>query len=241
MGRHVVDPDETSLGLGGATSSAIRRAVGTRARRWLVVSTVLLGLFAAVAVAAGAPADRTFAALSGPVQSLMSVIVPCLGILLAHDLRRAPQAARVAPTVLAATLWAAVIGVCGALACAGVLAVAVSGAAADPWRYAGVIVVGSVLVQVVAQLVGIGLGLLLRSFVVAFAASVVLPMGLWLLLGSVDALRPVQAWLAPYSSVQNLLSGGMTVVAWAQWLAILLVWGVGLNVVGTARLRRSAP
>jgi hypothetical protein len=234
-----MDTDVASAGLGGATLEAIRRSVGTRPRQWLVAITLLAGVSAAVAMTAAMhPGERTFAALSEPVQMLMSVTVPFLGILLARDLRRAPRAARLTPTVLAATLLAAAIGVFGVLVCVTALAVAPSGTAPDPWRHAGTVAVGSVLVQVVAQLVGTGLGLLLRSFVVAFLASIVVPMGLWLVLGGVDVLRPAQAWLTPYATARNMLSGQMNAVTWAQWLVVLLIWGVGLNAVGAALMKR---
>ena len=223
----------------GTAVGAIRRSVGTRARRWLLAITLLAGLLAAVALTAAAePADRTFVALSDTVQSLMSVAVPLFGILLAHDLRRTPGPARVAPIVLATTMLAAVVGVLGALICAATLALAPADIAGHPWRHVGTVAVGSVLVQVVAGLVGTGLGLLLRSRIVAFLATIVLPLGLWALLGSVDALRPTQAWLTPYGSVRNLLSGDMSLLRWVQWLVVLLIWGVGLNAVGAAVLNR---
>lgn len=66
-------------------------------------------------------------------------------------------------------------------------------------------------------------------------------MGLWLLLGSVDATGPAQAWLAPYSSARHLLSGHMSHVAWAQWLLVLLIWGVALNCVGILLLKHGRP
>ena len=169
----------------------------------------------------------------------MSVVVPCLGILAARDLRGRSRPVRVTPALTAAVLLAAAIGMFGFLVCAGALA-AVPSAAQDPWRSVGTIALGSVLVQIVAQLLGTGLGLVLRRHVVAFLASIVLPLGLWFLLGAVDVLRPAQPWLAPYPSVRNLLSGEMGAVTWAQWLVILLIWGVGPNAVGAARLKRAA-
>ncbi|RKN52858.1 hypothetical protein D7193_23870 [Micromonospora costi] len=238
---HARDDDDDRAGLAPATLAALRRCGATRPRRWLVAVTLLLGVLAGVGVTAATPAgERTFAALADTVQSLMSVTVPFLGILLAHDLRRAPGTARLAPTMVAATLVAAAVGVFGVLVCAAALVLAPGGTAADTWRYAGTIALGSVLVQVVAQLVGVGLGLLLRSFVVAALASIVLPLGLYALLG-VDALRPAQGWLTPYATVRNLLSRDMDAVRWAQWLVVLLLWGVGLNAVGAARLRRRPP
>jgi len=236
MGGRAVRQHTADAGFGEATLGAIRRSVGTRPRQWLVAITLLAGLSAAIAVTAAVrPADLTFATLANPVQSLMSVTVAFLGTLLARDLRQAPRAVRVTPTLLAATLLAAAIGVFGVLVCAAALGVAPSGTAQDAWRHAGTIAVGSVLVQVVAGLVGTGLGLLLRSVVVAFLASIVAPLGLWLVLGAVDVLRPAQAWLTPYATVQNLLSGRMSALMWAQWLVVLLIWGVGLNAVGAAR------
>lgn len=240
--RHTLDADEAYSGLGSETLRAIRRAVGTWPRRWLVAITLLAGLLPAVAIAATVePDDRTFADLSDPVQSLMSIMVPLFGILLANDLRRAPGTARLTPTLLAAALLAAAVGVFGVLVCTAALALAASGTAADPWLNVGTIAVGGVLVQVVAGLVGTGLGLLLRSPLVAFLASIVLPMGLWFVLGGVDALRPAQAWLTPYSAVRNALSGWMSAVTWAQWLVVFLIWGVGLNALGAARLKRQTP
>lgn len=242
MWRNLSETGETATGLGGETFAAIRRSTGTRSRRWLVAITLLTGLFAAVAmVMATPPADRTFVTLSGPAQSLMSVIVPLFGVLLAHDLRRAPRTLSVVPTLLAASLLAAVIGAGGTLICAVALAVASPDTAHDPWAHTGAIAMGSVLVQITAQLTGTGLGLLLRPVVVAFLATIVLPMGFLSVLSGVEALRPAQAWLAPYAAARNLLSGVMTPIMWAQWGVVLLIWGVGLNAAGTAWLRRRKP
>jgi hypothetical protein len=47
--------------------------------------------------------------------------------------------------------------------------------------------------------------------------------------------------LTPFATVQHLLSGEMTGSAWAQWVVVVLVWVVGLNVAGAARLRRATP
>ncbi|MFI2651698.1 hypothetical protein [Micromonospora fulviviridis] len=94
--------------------------------------------------------------------------------------------------------------------------------------------------QIVAQLVGTGLGLLLRPAVVACLATIALPLGLWAALGGVDVLQPAQAF-TPYATVRNLLSGRMSAANWAQWLVVLLIWGVGLNIIGVARLKRWKP
>jgi len=205
----------------------------------LVAVTLLLGVLAAVGIAAAAqPADRTFAGLSNAVQSLMSVTLPFIGVLLARDVVRSPGTVRLAPTLLAGTLLAIAVGASGVVVCAAALAVAPATAAAGGWDHAWRIAVCSVLVQIVAQLVGTGLGLLLRSAVIACLATIVLPLGLWLVLGSIAVLRPAQAWLTPFAAAQVLLSARMSPWGWAQWLVVALLWGAALNAVGTARLKR---
>jgi hypothetical protein len=237
-GRVGVTVGEAVTGLGAATLTALGRAVGTGPRRWLLALTLFLGLAAAVALAAeGSPTDRTFTNLSGPTQSLMSITLPSIGVLLVGDLRRA-RATRLMPTLLAAVLIAVAVGLFGVATCAVALGLAPTTAGVDPWARFATIAVGSVLVQVVAQLVGTGLGLLIRPAFVAFVASIALPLGLWFVLGTTDVLRPAQAWLTPFATVQNLFSGERDALGWVQWFVVFLLWGVGLNAVGAARLRR---
>ncbi|MEK8106878.1 hypothetical protein NKG94_20300 [Micromonospora sp. M12] len=100
----------------GGRGDTRRPAALTRhgAQRWLLAGTLLAGVLVAVAmVAAAAPADRTFAEVSGAVQSLMSVLTPLFGILLVRDLRRAPVDVPLLPSVLAVGLPAVVVGVVG--------------------------------------------------------------------------------------------------------------------------------
>jgi hypothetical protein len=100
------------------------------------------------------------------------------------------------------------------------------------------IILGSLLVQLIAQLSGAGWGLLLGSSALAIAADVVVPLGLWIITGAVPGLLGVQAWLAPFASAQNLLSGHMNTERWAQVGVIALVWVVALNAAGILRVHR---
>jgi hypothetical protein len=216
-----------------------RRAVRPGALRWVVAVALLLGLLGAVAVAAGtSPAERTFAAVSGPAQSLMSIVVPLLGVLATAGLQRPARSADVLPVIARALVPALLIAALGVLTCAAVTALAPSEAAGGRWTNSGVVVLGSLLVQGVALLVGTGMGLLLRPPIVAFLATIALPLGLWALLGAVAALRPAQPWTTPFPSVQHLLSGEMNPTRWAQWLVVLGIWGVALNAMGAARASR---
>jgi len=100
------------------------------------------------------------------------------------------------------------------------------------------IILGSVLVQFIAQLVGAGWGLLLGSSALAIVADIVVPLGLWIVAGAVPGLKGVEGWLAPFASVQNLLSGRMDAQLWAQVGVIVLVWVVALNAAGIFRVHR---
>ena len=64
------------------------------------------------------------------------------------------------------------------------------------WNAIGMIILGSGLVQLIAQLAGTGWGLLLGSSPLAIAADVVVLLGLWILTGAVPRLQGIQGWLA---------------------------------------------
>jgi hypothetical protein len=215
--------------------SAAQRAWSSRGQRWILIATLGLGVIAAVGLGiSGSPTDQTFRGVSGPVQSLISVLAPLVGVMLAKDLRADPHRP-LGATLMAAAVVGAVMGAVGAVVCA------LTTLAADPpdaWAHAGLIALGSVVVQVAAVLVGTGFGLLIRRPVLAFLATIVLPLGLWLILGQVSALKPAQAWLAPYPSAQRWLAGDLPGLAWLQWLVVVLIWAVGLNLAGAVRLAR---
>jgi hypothetical protein len=218
-------------------TDALRNAVASTARRWILGVTLLLGVLGAVGILLGGePADRTFAGLCGTAQLLMSVTLPFTGVLLARDLRLSGGRRRPAPMLTAAMALAVGVGLAGDVICAIALAFASAGAR---WEHAGLVALQSLLVQLVAQAVGTGLGLLIRPAVVACLATIVLPLGLWLILGLVPFLRPAQVWLTPFAAVQNLLAGPMSAIEWAQWLVVALLWGAGLNAVGLARGKRT--
>jgi hypothetical protein len=179
--------------------------------------------------------ERTVAAVSGPVQLLMSITVPFFGVMLVQDLARPSQRPALVSSILAALVVAAMVAVVGITLCGLATAVTDSRAPDGRWQHVGTVALGSVLVQLLAQLQGTGLGMLVRRRTLACLLTIVLPLGLWLALGALDVLRPAQAWLTPFSAASNLLAGQMSAVRWAQWLVVAAVWGVGLNVLGVLR------
>lgn len=228
----------------------LRRSAGARARRWLLLASGVVGLLTAGLVAFTGPAqDHTFAMISFYTQSAVSLPLPFVSVLImTQEFGRRGMSATFGSSmslgaIIAAKLLAsAIIAVIGASY--GVLISVVATSAAKPaavegrWDAISMIILGSVLVQLIAQLSGAGWGLLLRSSALAIAADVVVPLGLWIITGAIPALQGVQGWLAPFSSVRNLLSGHMDAVSWAQVGVIALVWVVALNTAGILRLHR---
>lgn len=212
-------------------------AVGTSRRRGTVAAIAVPGVLAAVLVATALPtAERTVAAVNAPAQLLMSVLVPLVGVLLAGDLRRSGAAA-VPPAVLGALLVSTAVALYGVLVSVAAVAVVPSEAAADGWPALASVALGSAGVQGVAQLAGLGLGLLLRPPVLAFGATIVLPLGLWLLLGLAGPLRPARDWVTPFANAPDLMSGRTTPLDWAQLAVVVALWGLGPIAAGVSRWR----
>lgn len=214
-----------------------RLVLRTWPRRFLLALTLGGGALAAAAVVVGGVSveERTFAAVAGPVQSLMSVTVPFLGVLLVQDLQRPSSRTGLVTAVLAALVVAVLVALFGLALCGSITALTYSRSQHGGWEHVGTIVVGSLLVQVLAQLTGTGFGLLVRRPAVACLLTVVPLLGIWSLLGALDVLRPAQSWLTPYATARNLLAGDMTAVHWAQWLLVFALWGIGLNILGCRR------
>ncbi len=208
-------------------------AVTPVARRVLLAGVLAVGVAGAVAVALWAdPAGRSAVQVLAAAHLLMSVPLPLVGVLLAQDTVRDGDARRPGPAILAAVLCAAVVAVLGSAA--GLLvAFLVPGAGIGTAGALAAVVVGGIGVQVLAQLVGTGLGFLVRSAAVAFLGTILLPLGAWLL------LRPLgSAWLTPFGAQAALLSGATSSTDVLRWLVVLALWGGLLNLAGVALLAR---
>lgn len=216
--------------------------VWTRVRVLLLIFTLLVGAASGIAVglSGGVPHDGMFGSISSIVHGLMSVLVPFLGVLWISDVRRNPGVS-LRSGYLSAMTVALGVGVFGVLAAAGGTAlrseywVSYTGVP-EPWRQDGTVAVGGVIVQLVAQSVGTGFGLLIRNRAVAMVATIAVPLGLYLILGLSPAISPARDWLTPFAAVQHVFSTQMSALNWVQWLVIMLIWVVGLNLAGLARL-----
>jgi ABC-type transport system involved in multi-copper enzyme maturation permease subunit len=210
----------------------------------------LVGLLSAALVTfLGSAQDHTFSVISFYTQSAISLPLPLVSVLLmTRDFGRRTSSLTTGsglsrdPIIAAKLLASMIIAVAGAVY--GVLISVLATSAATPgagegrWNAIGMIILGSLLVQFIAQLVGAGWGMLLGSSTLAIVADIVVPLGLWIVAGAVPGLQGVQGWLAPFASVRNLLSGRMDGQLWAQVGVIALVWVVALNAAGIFRVHR---
>lgn len=227
-------------GFGAEVRAGLRRSATGRGRPWLLAATLLSGALVAVLVAVAAPGSSV-AAVAGPAQLVTSVLLPLSGVLLARDLARergsdAGAARSVGAVIVAALAWAAGLAVVVFGVAVVVTAVAPTAGLGAPGRVLAV-GLGGVALQATAQLVGTGLGLLLPRALVAFLATIVLPLGLWLLLGVLGPTAALQQWLTPFGATPPLLTGAPSGRDLAAWLVVLVLWGGLLNVAGAHRVR----
>jgi hypothetical protein len=214
-------------------ADALRRVLATRARRWLLAITLLLGALFAALVAVALPADeRTLAIIAFPTHMFMSVTLPFLGVLLGRDLLT-DLATRAAPTLGAAVAVALGVAAFGDLVIVAALATTGSDAP-GAWDNAALILLGGLLVQPVANLTGTGLGMLIRPAWVACLATIVIPLGLSAALWFAG---PVRDWTTPFPVAGTLLSGEAGPVDLARYVVVALIWGVGLNALAVRRVR----
>lgn len=189
----------------------------TRGRR------IILLLSGAVALAAAI----TSAGDQKNAQSALSLPLPFLGVLLAGDIRA--EAALLWPRIAASAL----AGIAGALftflCCA---------TASGDWSAAPL--PGSLAIQVVAILIGLGFGLLIRPSWLAMLTDAVLPVSLWAIAG-VAGLRSSRRWLFPYGAVDHLTSTQPHPIDWACEAVIGLLWVVGLLAIASHNNRHIAP
>lgn len=201
-----------------------------RAYRVIAGVTGVVGVLGAVLSQVGtAEADRTFASASGVAQSLISVGVPFIGAVAGARRER--------------SLYKLALGYAVGLAAVGLVAsilgaLLVPSTSGDVWRHAPVLIIGAFVTQIVAQLVGTGLGLLIGRGWIAAVLTIVLPLGLY---GVLSAAAPdARPWLTPYGSAQLWWKGQFGGSDVLPFLVMFALWGLALNLAGlyVARSRR---
>jgi ABC-type transport system involved in multi-copper enzyme maturation permease subunit len=230
----------------------LRKAVDTRAGRWLLAVIALVAVIAAaVASLAGHDSEHTLRHILSNTASFTSLLLPVLGVLLVTSewsqrtalttFTLVPRRRRViAAKILAGSaLSLAAAVVCAGLALAGT-ALSTHGSAHDTWHAAGSAIAYSVLFQVLNVLLGIGFGLVFLNTPFAIVFYFVLPTAWGIITSSAHALNSTGDWLDPSTAWGHLTDATMTAVTWAQVTASSAVWVLLPLAIGTARVLRKA-
>jgi ABC-2 type transport system permease protein len=236
-------------GLGRLTRIELRKAVDTRAGRWLLIAVAAIAIImTGVAILAGGAKDHTFHRSAGLIQSVISVLLPVIGILLVtsewsqrtalQTFALVPRRGRIISAKLLAGTGISVVVAVVALGLGAVATAIASHPAGGAWHNAGEVALGGILVQLLSLLMGMAFGLALLSSAPAIVLSFVLPTVWAALASSIHALHGVQPWLDSTKTSTYLLDGDLSARHWAQIGVTTLIWIAVPLAAGLARLRR---
>jgi ABC-type transport system involved in multi-copper enzyme maturation permease subunit len=213
----------------------LRKAVDTRAGRWLLVLIALVAVAGAVITAVtGAAGERNLTHVLGDTSQEVSILLPVLGILLVTSewsqrtalttFTLVPRRERVIAAKAAAGVLLAVAATAVCAAVAAVVLIAADHGQAGRWRDAGLAIGYALVFQVLNLLLGVGFGLLFRSTPVAIVVYFAAPTAWSILTSTVSALAGTGRWLDPSTAWNHLAGGTLTATTWAQVGTAAAVW-----------------
>jgi ABC-2 type transport system permease protein len=230
----------------------LRKAVDTRAGRWLLVTVALVGIAAiAITAFAGKTANHTYSNVLSNGAQFTALLLPVLGALLVTGewsqhtalttFTLVPKRGRV---MTAKTVAAIAIGIVAAVAVAGLSALAVAFAAhpasGGQWDMNAGALLNSVLYQELMIIIGVSLGLLFRNTPVAIVAYFAIPTAWGVLTGTVSGLHTVQNWADMSTAFPHLLNATVPAKAWAQVGVSALIWVAVPYIAGRICVRKGS-
>lgn len=227
----------------------LRKAVDTRAGRWLLALIGLIAVASAILTAVTTKAaDHNLQHVLGDTSQIVAILLPVLGILLVTSewsqrtvlttFTLVPRRTRIiaAKAAAGALLAIAAAIVCTAV-CAAVLLTADHGQAGQ-WQDAGQAIAYALIYQALNLLLGVAFGLLFRATPVAIVAYFVIPTAWSILTGAVTALAATGRWLDPSTAWNHLADGTMTPTTWAQVTTTAAAWILLPALAGTWQVLR---
>lgn len=223
----------------------LRKAVDTRAGRWLLAVVALLTLATAVAcTVTGSRDDHDLRTVLSLVEAPSELLLPIAAILLVSsewNQRTALVTFALVPrreVVYAAKLLAAVVlGIAALLFC---LVVSVAAVALTPdgsYDLAPGILAQTGLSLVLAMTGGVAFGAVFLASAPAIVAFFVLPTA-WAALGSLAALKGIAGWLDGVRTLTPLTEELLSADQWARAGITVAVWTLLPVVIGGVRIVR---
>jgi ABC-type transport system involved in multi-copper enzyme maturation permease subunit len=213
----------------------LRKAVDTRAGRWLLVLIGLVAVAGAVITAVtGEAGERNLTHVLGDTSQLVSVLLPVLGILLVTSewsqhtalttFTLVPRRSRIIAAKMAAGVLLAAAATVTCVAVTAVVLAAADHGQAGLWQDAGRAIGFAFVFQILNLLLGVGFGMLFHSTPVAIVVYFAAPTAWSILTGTVSALAGTGRWLDPSTAWNHLAGGTMTATTWAQVGTSAAVW-----------------
>jgi ABC-type transport system involved in multi-copper enzyme maturation permease subunit len=213
----------------------LRKAVDTRAGRWLLVLIALVAVAGAVITAVtGAAGERNLTHVLGDTSQEVSILLPVLGILLVTSewsqrtalttFTLVPRRERVIAAKAAAGVLLAVAATAVCAAVTAVVLIAADHGQAGLWQDAARAIGYALVFQVLNLLLGVGFGLLFRSTPVAIVVYFAAPTAWSILTSTVSALAGTGRWLDPSTAWNHLAGGTVTATIGAQVATTAAVW-----------------
>lgn len=246
------DGRDAAPGLGRLTRVELRKAIDTRAGRWLLVAVAIASIAGiGLALAFSDPPDRTFAGLLGASLLPSSIVLPIVGILAVTSewsQRTALSTFGLTPRrerVVAAKLLAAIVLGLAAMAVS-LLSAAIANLIAigfldadGAWSITAAAAGQATLFALFNVLIGTAFGLLWLNSPLAIVTYFALPTVLGILTSTISAIEGSGRWLDTTRTFEPLTNGTAAGADWSRLGVSLALWLVLPMVIGIWRIRRS--
>ena len=213
----------------------LRKAVDTRAGRWLLLFIGLVAVTGAAITAVTDPvSNHNLSHVLSDTSQLVAILLPVLGILLVTSewsqhtalttFTLVPRRSRIIGAKVAAGVLLAAAATVMCVAVTAVVLIAADHGQADLWQGAGRAIGYAFVFQILNLLLGVGFGLLFHSTPVAIVVYFAAPTAWSILTGRVCAVAGTGRWLDPSTAWNHLADGTMTATTWAQVGTAAAAW-----------------
>lgn len=228
-------------GLVQLTKVELRKMCDTRAGFWLLLSGLLLCVATAlISVLTGDDDVHRLSDVMDNCTQAINILLPIVGILLVTSewsqrtalltFTMVPQRGRVLVAKILASLALAVAAMVAAFVVS-LAATALNPSDVDAWSISGSVLAQSLLFNVLAMLIGVGLGAAILLSAPAIVASFVLPLAYSAITHLISGLESFGRWTDQGEAYAPLTDHVLNGTEWARVLTASLVWvGIPMSI-----------